>query len=121
MKDKVLNLNYNRSELESITEVRHGHGHWLDIGTEITRKLIFRSCGGFQRNKRAELGQVQRSAGVLLTVANDFAYDVYKIKPDESIFEAEINSCDLEFKNMRRLGELLEVALDARITRLGSA
>ncbi len=92
--------------------------HWIDTGTEITRTLTFRSCGGFQRNKRAALGQVQRSAGVLLTIADGEAYIVKKVQPDNDIFEAEINSYDLEIKNMRRLGELLEVALNARIARM---
>ena len=118
MKDKTLNLNSIRAKEELITEVRHGHTHWIDTGTEITRTLTFRSCGGFQRNKRAELGQVQRSAGILLTIAGGADYVVKKIQPSNDIFEAEINSLDLEIKNVRRLGELLEVALGARITRM---
>lgn len=118
MKDKTLNLNSTRPKEEFITEVRHGHTHWIDTGTEITRTLTFRSCGGFQRNKRAALGQVQRSSGALLTIADGEAYIVKKIQPDNDIFEAEISSYDLEIKNMRRLGELLEVALAARIARM---
>lgn len=112
---RIANLNADRMPEEAITELRHGHTHWLNArGLCYTRKLTVYCVGGFQRNKRPELGQEQRPTGAIITIADGENYNTIGAVPNDEVFANEINSPDLEFKNMERIGGLLRSALQYR-------
>lgn len=111
MHRRVANLNVKRSPEEAIMRVIHGHVHWMNVGFEYTRTLTFDTVGGMQRNKRPELGQVQRPTGAILYVAEGDSLRAEAIKPDDNIFEEEIASVDLEFRNIRRVADILQDSL----------
>lgn len=111
MHRRVANLNVKRSPDEAILRVIHGHVHWMNVGFAYTRTLTFDTVGGLQRNKRPELGQVQRPTGAILYVADGDELEVEAIKPDDDVFEEEIASVDLEFRNIRRVADILQDSL----------
>jgi len=116
---RIADLNVERTNglLEPITELRTGHTHWLQArGLRYTRNLTVYCTGGFQRNKRPELGQNQRPTGFILTVADATAYQTIEVCPDDDVFVDEINSPDLEFRNLQRTGATLREALDYMIS-----
>ncbi len=116
MMKRVSNVNSQRGgESGEITRVVSGHTHWLDIGLRYNLNLYFDSLGGYQRNKRAELGRVQRPAGMIVYEPDDRPHP---IEPDKDIFWEEANQEDLEFENAGRIYELLHEAYreDPQIT-----
>ena len=115
---RIANLNSENDR--AITELRHGHTHWLNgRGLRFTRRLTVYCTGGFQRNKRPELGQAQRPTGAILTIASASSYNTEEIYPCEKTFVDEINQKDLEFMNMERTGKMLSTALAFREKHLG--
>ena len=115
---RIANLNVENDR--NITELRHGHTHWINgRGLRFTRHLTVYCTGGFQRNKRPELGQAQRPTGFILTVATADKYFTEEIYPVEKVFVDEINQRDLEFVNMQRIGKMLSDSLEFRDKHLG--
>lgn len=116
MMKRISNINSQRGgESGEITRVVSGHTHWLDVGLKYNLNLSFDSIGGYQRNKRAELGRVQRPAGMIVYEPDERPYP---IEPDKDIFWEEANQENLEFENAGRIYELLNEAYreDPQIT-----
>lgn len=111
MTKRASNLN---AEGENIERILSGHCHWLDTDFKYTINLSFDMVGGFQRNKRAELGRVQRPAGFIVYEPEERPYE---IRPDRDIFYEEANQEDLEFQNIERIGKLLKQAYRLDLSR----
>lgn len=111
MSKRASNLNQQGENIERIVS---GHCHWLDTDFKYTINLAFDMVGGFQRNKRAELGRVQRPAGFIVYEPDKRPHE---IRPDADIFYEEANQEDLEFQNIERIGKLLKQAYELDNTR----
>lgn len=100
--------NYNSRTGKQVKRILHGHTHWADINFRYTLSSIFDCLGGFQKNQREDLGNLQRPAGFIIYEFENDSWEPTLIEPDKNIFYDEIDMDKIGYRNVSKIGKLLK-------------
>ena len=107
VKDRIFNLQKDFNC--DIRRCVSGHSHWVEVNYENPVAFFWDNTGGFQGNRRRELGFGSRPTGLLVYKGSNPS-NPYIIRPDDDIFKSDIYSNDFIVSNLKEMTKYLELA-----------